>query len=477
MGDSLTRTREITGTAAFLLAATACAGWHGEGPGDRPTPAPGGSGLYVVLREDGPASRRVDFTVSEAYAVRADGAAFPLLPSPLGQGEAPAGGDRLWLSGTLPPGSYDSLRLTIRSAAIAGAERPLALQVPEAPVETPAPFQLSSDAGVVLVAALRAGAVDGDSRFAPEFVVTRPPRVASGLLGLASVGAWGSVAAFDKRSGALSAVLPVGRAPGGLAFDVARGRAYVAVSGADEVVVLDLLEERAREHILLRAGDGPLDLALTPDGATLLVANSGSDTLSFVDPISATETDRLAVGSRPVSLVVARDGRRAYVVGERSGSVTVVDIPSRSIAGSIATESGPIVARLGGRADEFLYVAHASSPYLTVADTGSLAAIRRVYVGDRARALAVDPRGGRIFLARRGTGRIEVFDPSSLLPIDEIEVPGEIADLAIEPEANGLGVLLEDPPEARIVPIAGHGVSMRAPLGAGPAVLRFPGSR
>jgi YVTN family beta-propeller protein len=294
---------------------------------------------------------------------------------------------------------------------------------------------------------------------------------------LASVDAWRSVAAFDKRSGALAAVLPVGRAPAGLAFDVARGRAYVAVSGDDEVAVLDLLEERTRERILLRAGDVPRDLALTPDGSSLLVANSGSDTVSFVDPIGATETDRLVVGGRPVSLVVARDGQRAYVVGERSSSVTVVDIPSRSIAGSIATESGPILARLGGRRDEFLYVAHASSPYLTVADTTSLAAIRRVYVGDRARALAVDPRSGRIFLARRGTGRIEVFDPSSLLPIDEIEVAGEIADLAIESEANGLGVLLEAPPEARIVPIAGHGVALRTPLGGGPAVLRFPGSR
>jgi YVTN family beta-propeller protein len=212
---------------------------------------------------------------------------------------------------------------------------------------------------------------------------------------------------------------------------------------------------------------------LTPDGRTLIVANSGSDTVSFVDTAAAVETDRLAVGSKPVSLVITRDGRRAFVVAERDSAVTVVDVTSRSNAGSIATDTAPVQARLGGRAEELLYVAHAWSPHLVVADTASLATLRRIYVGNGARALAVDQKTGRLFLARRGTGKVEIFDPASPLPIDEIGVSGDVAYLALEREGNALGVLLTDAREVDIVGVVGRKTLARTSLGPDPAAVGF----
>ena len=70
-------------------------------------------------------------------------------------------------------------------------------------------------------------------------------------------------------------------------------------------------------------------------------------------------------------------------------------------------------------------------------------------------------------------GRIEIFDPFSLLPVDEIPVPGEVAWMSVEAEGNGLGILLRDPPEARIVGLVGGNTMVRTPLGPDPAALRF----
>jgi hypothetical protein len=85
----------------------------------------------------------------------------------------------------------------------------------------------------------------------------------------------------------------------------------------------------------------------------------------------------------------------------------------------------------------------------------------------------VDPRSGRIFLARARTGRIEIFDPSSFLPVDEIPVPGEVSWLFVESEGNGLGVVVLDPAEIRILGLVGGDTLVRTPLGSDPVALLF----
>jgi YVTN family beta-propeller protein len=399
------------------------------------------------------------------------------LAEPFHQGRvSPA--ERLWLSGAVPPGAYKGLRLSFSSASrtTPGGASPLA--VPDVPVDVPFPFTVTADRSVVLIAELRSGASGGAaSSFEPEISLAPPERVTTGVLGLATVRGWQSVVFFDKRTGRISSVLPVGRAPARFAVDPERLRAYVALTGEDAIAVLDLVEERVRERVELRAGDAPADAVLTPDGRTLLVANSGSDTVSFVDTGAAVETDRLAVGSNPVGLAITRDGRRAFAVAERDSAVTVIDVTSRSIAGSIATDTAPVQARLGGRADELLYVAHAWSPHLLVIDSSSLATLRRVYVGNGARALALDRQTGRLYLARRGTGLVEIFDPASLLPIDEIRVPGDVADLALEREGNALGVLLAEARQVDMVGVVGRKTLTRTSLGPDPAAVGFLESR
>jgi hypothetical protein len=136
-------------------------------------------------------------------------------------------------------------------------------------------------------------------------------------------------------------------------------------------------------------------------------------------------------------------------------------------------EAGPFRARFSGRNDERIVVAHRDSPYLSVVDSRELAVTGRVYVGSGARALEVDPRSGRIFLARGAAGRVEVFDPNSLLPLAEWRVPGEVAWLAVESEGNHLGVLLQDPPGVRLVGILGGEPLARVPLGPGGGALAF----
>jgi YVTN family beta-propeller protein len=128
--------------------------------------------------------------------------------------------------------------------------------------------------------------------------------------------------------------------PEAIRFDPVRRQADVALSGDDAVEVIDLLGGEILRRIYLNPGDKPRDAALTLDGRTLLTANSGSDTVSFIDLSALAETARLPVGNGPQAIVLDRAGRRGYVLNALSNSITVIDVPGRQVVTTVRTESG-----------------------------------------------------------------------------------------------------------------------------------------
>ena len=63
-------------------------------------------------------------------------------------------------------------------------------------------------------------------------------------------------------------------------------------------------------------------------------------------------------------------------------------------------------------------------------------------MGTGGTALKVDSRTDLIYLARRGTGEIAIYDPFSFLPIDSYRTGGDAAYLTIDGEGNNLCAVL-----------------------------------
>src|SRR5579862_6001389 len=80
--------------------------------------------------------------------------------------------------------------------------------------------------------------------------------------------------------------IPVGSRAGeafpDLVFDQPRQRLYIPNPGLNRVEVYDIRQKTLLAPI--KVGQLPVALALTPDGFTLYVANSGSESISIVDP-------------------------------------------------------------------------------------------------------------------------------------------------------------------------------------------------
>lgn len=433
--------------------------------------------LFVYLSSAPQEADRLTFRLDGISALGEDGATFPLslhLREVKGEG---ARRERLLASGPLPPGRYKGISVKIKDASLKGEGGEAALLVPEGSLPSGAPFVVSRRRGTVLSFSLMYGeSVVGGFRFLPVFDVAVRGKLPAGLNGFATSRGGNTVTMFDKISGQVYGVIPTGASPAGMALDPGKRRAYVAVSGEDAVDVIDVLGGEIVDRLNLTPGDTPLELALTRGGGKLLSVNSGSNTVSIIDPSALIEEVRIPVGLGPRSLVVDRAGMKAYVLNASSGNITVLDIPGRRAVTTIVTEAEPVSVDLN-RNGSRMYVAHRSSPYISVIDTSSLSIVRKIYVGMGAIALKVDSRTDWIYLSRSRSGRIEVFDPFSSLPIDFLHSEEEVAAMAIDGEGNNLFLVLPEIRAIRGIRLVGKEMIAQIDVGEDPYRVILMGER
>jgi YVTN family beta-propeller protein len=417
------------------------------------------------------------FRMEGISAVRQDGEIIPLSLDVQEFSRQEMKRERLMAAGDLPPGQYSGFQFRLKDATLKSEEGDIALVAATENPRAAIPFAVYKGKAVVLsMRFLYKESVGEGFRFSPVFSGSIPGRIAAGLVGLVTGRGSNTATMFDKISGRVVGVIPTGTSPAGMVIDPASRRAYVAISGEDSVETIDLLEMAVIHRQRLTAGDGPLELALTPDGRTLLSANNGSNTVSIIDSSSLIETKRLQVGSGPQSILVDRAGRRAYVFNTLSNTISVIDIGARAVAASVATESGPVRGQFN-RAGDRLYVLHRFSPYLTVLDPLSLSVVRRVNIGAGGTALKVDPRTDRIYIAKRNGEEVDIYDPFSFLPIDFLRTGGEASFLTIDGEANNLLLLLPGRKRLRIVHLVGKKTAAEIDVGEDPYWVTVMGEK
>ncbi len=387
---------------------------------------------------------RLTLVINSVSAVRDDGTRHPLeLAYTELKGYGP-GRERLFAQGKLPPGNYTGFDVGVKDAFLKEEEGRATLLFPKGPTLSAFPFKVERKKASLFTMDLRYSAsIKNEVNFSPFFVISPPPRPLAGVVGYVSDYGSNDLTVFDKTAKEPVGIIALGRGPRGLALDQQARRLYAAVSGEDEVDIIDLKEQEIINRIKLRPGDSPSELALTPDGKTLLSANPGSDTVSIMDPAQLIETARINVGKDPHWILMDRTGLRAYVLNRFSNSVSVIDIANKALVTTIFTEAGPIRAQFSSRGDR-LYLIYDMSPYMTVMDTSTFGVLNRIKVGMGASFLKVDPITDLIYLGKKGSGSIEIYNPFSLLPVDYVDTGVPADFIAIDGEENAIYSLSED---------------------------------
>ncbi len=202
-------------------------------------------------------------------------------------------------------------------------------------------------------------------------------------------------------------------------------------------------------------GFAPFGVAVTSDGSEVYVANTGDNTVSVIDTASNTVTATIPVGTLPVGVAVTPDGSKVYVADDASDTVSVIDTASNTVAATIPVGTGPIGVAItpdGSTA----YVTNRDADTVSVIDTASNTVITGptfpISVGVQPYGVAVTPDGSAVYVADSGgasqasrfsyvqviataNNRVTASIPVGPVPVGELGGPGP-AGVAITPDGS-----------------------------------------
>jgi DNA-binding beta-propeller fold protein YncE len=160
----------------------------------------------------------------------------------------------------------------------------------------------------------------------------------------------------------------------------------------------------------------PRDLAVSPDGRTLLASLNLADSAAIIDT-STRQTRYVRVGHYPYGAAITNDGRFGLVTSETEGTVSVIDLTAGSVVKNI--QVGPHLSHPEGMAVDptspRAFVANANQDTIAVIDTDEMTVERTLSVarpegtGTSPTYLSVTPDGCDLLSADSGEDAVAVF--------------------------------------------------------------------
>ncbi|WP_241018907.1 cytochrome D1 domain-containing protein [Paraburkholderia sp. Tr-20389] len=244
-----------------------------------------------------------------------------------------------------------------------------------------------------------------------------------------------------------------------------------SVFAADRVVVLDsgeaqlsLIDETSHQVIATEpTGKEPHHLMITPDGKSLIVANSVSNSLLFVDPQSgqpqrtvegiedpyqlgfspdrkwfvtaALRLDRvdiysyngndvslvkrIALAKTPSHLTFSSDNRTVFVTLQDSGELAAIDLPTQTVLWKMSVGRAPAGLWMTP-GDKYLLVGMTGEDDVAVVDWHHQQVVKRIHTGRGAHNFRNLDDGKHVVVSNRVDSTISIIDYTTLTNVGDI---------------------------------------------------------
>jgi YVTN family beta-propeller protein/VCBS repeat-containing protein len=216
----------------------------------------------------------------------------------------------------------------------------------------------------------------------------------------------------------------------------------------------------------IAVGDGPVGVAVSPDGATAYVTNFGDDEVSVIDTATNTVIDTITVGDGPVHVAVSPNGDTVYVTNFTAGTVSVIDTDTDAVTtilvGNVAPE-GVAVSPDGAR----VYVANRIAGTVSVIDT-TTNMIGTITVGDSPARVTVSPDGETVYVVNIGDNTVSVIDTDTDMVTATIPVGVGPFGVAVSPDSANAYVTNASLNTVSVIDTATHTVIATIPVGFAP---------
>jgi YVTN family beta-propeller protein len=223
---------------------------------------------------------------------------------------------------------------------------------------------------------------------------------------------------------------------------------YFAVTGEDEVAVIDAGTLNPKDYSPaetdIHVGFNPGDVAVTPDGSQLWVADTGPQT----GPSSPTAITVISTATDKVTATLPLPIAPAQIAFSPSGATAYVTTADGLWVFDTATDHLSSVIRGLGDPHGVAVSPDGSTVYVTNTDQGKVAVIDAatdrvtgtITVGQLPWQLAVSANGKTVYVADPDSNQVSVISTSSGTVSSTISVAGDPDTLALTPDGSQLWV-------------------------------------
>ena len=206
----------------------------------------------------------------------------------------------------------------------------------------------------------------------------------------------GTVSVIDASTRTVTATVPVGSRPNGVAVDPGTHTVYVTNTGDNTVSVIDASTRTVTATVPV--GKNPTGVAVDPGTHTVYVANRADDTVSVIDASTRTVTATVPVGSRPYGVAVDPGTHTVYVTNTGDNTVSVIDASTRTVTATVPVGKNPTGVAVDP-GTHTVYVTNTGDNTVSVIDASTRTVTATVPVGKGAFGVAVDPGTHTVYVA------------------------------------------------------------------------------
>ena len=226
---------------------------------------------------------------------------------------------------------------------------------------------------------------------------------------------------------------------------------------------------------VIPVGKAPQGVAQSPDGGTLYVADTTARTLVVVDLPRRTVRTTVPLPGVPHYVATSRDGQRVFVsmyAEDGSGSgVAVLDMPNGVLARVVMT--GPKPYALATAPDGRIYVPNHDASNITVIDPGSLQTVATVTVSQNPHAVAFSPQGGLAYSADHESNTVAVIDTATHTVRRTVDVGNSPHSLVVAPDGGEIAVANYGAGTVSVIASTSDSVVRSFPVGRTPQSLAY----
>lgn len=252
---------------------------------------------------------------------------------------------------------------------------------------------------------------------------------------------------------------------------------WFAVTGTDNVAAIDTAtldpDDYNPPETVIPVGFMPTNLAVTPDGSQVWVADSGPQTstsrlwdLAVIDASTDAVMARLSIRGDPTDIAFSPDGSKAYV--STANGLYVYDVASQRQVGFVPGLGSPNSVAVSPNGSD-VYVTETANGMLATISTATDQVVQTTAVGQEPWQAVVSPDGTTIYVANPDSDSISVVDAATGAVARTIEVPGVPDTLGLTPDGSQLWVAGNDSGILAVIDTATGDTVGQTDLGGGGA--------